>query len=368
MAETVRAVVMTGPGRPLELRRFPAPRPEPGGAVLETVASEVCGTDVHLHHGRLAGVPYPIIPGHINCGRILETNGPLHDVEGQPLTAGRLVTFFDVFGTCGECWYCLVAKAGTRCPRRRVYGITTSAADGLLGGWAERIELKPGVRVLPLPDGVDAEEFMGGGCGLPTGFHAVERAGVALADTVVVQGSGPVGLNAAIFASLAGAGRVLVIGAPAARLEAAQRLGADDVLDITAVPDPAARTRWVRERTGGRGADVVVEASGNPAAVREGLEMVRDAGTYVVVGQYTDAGDATINPHAHLNRPHITVRGCWGFEFTHFHRALQLMARHARRFPWRQLVTREYPLEDAGRALQDMERLAVVKALVRPAI
>jgi L-iditol 2-dehydrogenase len=368
MAESVRAVVMTGPGRPLEVRRFPAPRPEPGGAVLETVASEVCGTDVHLHHGRLKGVPYPIIPGHINCGRILETNGALRDVEGRPLTPGLLVTFFDVFGTCGECWHCLVAKAATRCPKRRVYGITTSAAEGLLGGWAERIELKPGVRVLPIPEGLEAEDFMGGGCGLPTGFHAVERAGVALADTVVVQGSGPVGLNAAIFASLAGAGRVLVIGAPAARLEAARRLGADDVLDITAVPDPAARVIWVRERTSGRGADVVIEASGSPAAVPEGLDMVRDAGTYVVVGQYTDAGDATINPHMHLNRRHVTLRGCWGFEFTHLHRALQLMARHVRRFPWRELVTRQYPLEDAARALADMERFAVVKALVRPRI
>ena len=103
----------------------------------------------------------------------------------------------------------------------------------------------------------------------------MERAGVALADTVVVQGSGPVGLNAAVFASLAGAGRVLVIGAPAARLQAARRLGADDVLDITDVPDPADRVRWARERTAGRGADVAIEASGTPAAVPEGLEMVR---------------------------------------------------------------------------------------------
>jgi L-iditol 2-dehydrogenase len=159
-----------------------------------------------------------------------------------------------------------------------------------------------------------------------------------------------------------------VIGAPAARLEAARRLGADDVLDITAVSDPAARAAWVRERTSGRGADVVIEASGNPAAVPEGLEMTRDAGTYVVVGQYTDAGDVAINPHVHLNRRHVTLRGCWGFEFTHLHRALQLMARHRKRFAWRELVTRQYPLEDAGRALDDMERFAVVKALVRPAI
>ena len=168
------------------------------------VASEVCGTDVHLHHGRLSGVPYPIIPGHVNCGRLLESRD-VRDVEGREIARGALVTFFDVFGTCGSCWHCLVAKTATRCPSRKVYGITTSADEGLLGGWAERIEIKPGVRVLPLPEGLDALDFMGGGCGLPTGFHAVERAGIALGDTVIVQGSGPVGLNAAIFAQLAGA-------------------------------------------------------------------------------------------------------------------------------------------------------------------
>ena len=222
-----------------------------------------------------------------------------------------------MFGTCGACWHCLVAKAATRCPQRRVYGITTGLADGLLGGWAERIELKPGVRVLPLPEGLAVEEFMGGGCGLPTGFHAVERAGIALGDSVVVQGSGPVGLNAAIFAQLAGALRVLVTGAPRARLAEARRLGAEDVLDVSETRDPAARARWVRDRTDGRGADVVIEASGNPQAVVEGFEMLRDAGRYVVVGQYTDAGDVTLNPHRHINRRHATVLGCWGYEYTH---------------------------------------------------
>jgi L-iditol 2-dehydrogenase len=367
MSASVRAVVMPAPGRPLEERRFPAPRPAEGGAVLQTLASEVCGTDVHLWHGRLSGVPYPIIPGHVSCGRIVETAGALADVEGRPLAVGQVVTFYDVFGTCGSCWHCLVARAGTRCPRRRVYGITTGAEEGLLGGWAEQIEVRPGVRMLPLPDGIDATDFMGGGCGLPTGFHAVERAGVALGDTVVIQGSGPVGLNAAVFTLLSGAQAVLVVGAPAARLAAARALGADDVLDIGQAPDPAERVRWVRDRTAGRGADVVIEASGNPQAVREGLEMVRDAGRYVVVGQYTDAGDVTLNPHTHLNRRHATVLGCWGYEYTHLHRATSLMARHRDRFRWRELVTREYRLEEAPRALEEMARLAVVKALIRPA-
>ncbi len=366
MSDTVEAVLMTAPGRPLEMRRLPAPRPRQGGAVLETVASEVCGTDVHLHHGRLSGVPYPIIPGHVNVGRVLETNGPLEDVEGRAIPVGALVTFYDVYGTCGACWHCLVARAATRCPHRRVYGITAPASEGLLGGWAERIEILPGVKLVPLPDGLDAEDFLGGGCGLPTGFHAVERAGVAMGDTVVVQGSGPVGLNAAIFAGLSGAARVLVVGAPAARLEAARRLGAEDTLDVSAVTDSRERVRWVRERTSGRGADVVIEASGNPAAVPEGLEMLRDAGRYVVVGQYTDGGDVTLNPHRHVNRKHATILGCWGYEFSHLHRAIGMMARHKDRFRWRDLVTREYPLARAQEALEDMERLVVVKALIRP--
>ena len=366
MSDSVEAVFMTGPGRPLERRRVPGPRPQPGGAVLETVASEVCGTDVHLWHGHLSGVPYPIIPGHVSVGRVLETGGTLVDVEGRRIDQGALVTFYDVYGACGECWHCLVARAATRCPHRRVYGITAPASEGLLGGWTERIEILPGVRLLSLPETLAAEDFLGGGCGLPTGFHAVERAGIAMGDTVVVQGSGPVGLNAAIFAQLSGALRVLVVGAPKARLDAARRLGAEDTLDISDVVNPADRTEWVRQRTSGRGADVVIEASGNPAAVPEGLEMLRDAGRYVVVGQYTDSGDATLNPHRHINRRHATILGCWGYEFSHLHRALAMMAKHDARFHWRDLVTREYPLEKAQEALEDMARLRVVKALIRP--
>ena len=365
--DSVSAVLMTAPGAPLELARRDAPRPRAGGAILETIASEVCGTDVHLHHGRLSGVPYPIIPGHVSVGRVVETGGPLADVEGRPIEVGAVVTFYDVYGVCGSCWHCLVARSATRCPHRRVYGITAPASEGLLGGWSERIEIVPGVRLVPLPDGLSPEDFLGGGCGLPTGFHAIERAGVAMGDTVVVQGSGPVGLNAAIFAQLAGAPTVLVVGAPRARLEAARSRGAADTLDIGEVRAPAERVRWVRERTGGRGADVVVEASGNPAAVPEGLEMLRDGGRYVVVGQYTDGGDATINPHRHVNRKHATILGCWGYEFSHLHRAIAMMAKHRDRFRWSELITREYPLEKAGEALRDMERLAVVKALVRPA-
>ncbi len=72
---TIRAAVMTQPDAPLEIWDIDEPVLEDGGVLLETVASEVCGTDVHLHHGRLAGVPYPIIPGHVSVGRVLEARG-----------------------------------------------------------------------------------------------------------------------------------------------------------------------------------------------------------------------------------------------------------------------------------------------------
>src|SRR5512135_1655497 len=255
---TIRAAVMAGPEEPLAVRELPRPELEPGAVLLDTLYSEVCGTDVHLHHGHLAGVPYPIIPGHVNVGKVAETAGVVSDVDGDVLRPGDVVTFLDVHETCGQCWYCTVAKASTRCPHRRVYGITYSAQEGLLGGWSQAIYLKPGVKILRLPEQVPPERFIAAGCGLPTAVHAVERADIQLGDSVVVQGSGPVGLNAVILAQLQGAGQVIVVGAPALRLEIARALGADEVVDIAAY-DPAGRVARVRELTHGRGADVTVE-------------------------------------------------------------------------------------------------------------
>jgi L-iditol 2-dehydrogenase len=356
---------MTAPWEPIHVLSLPDPAIAPGGILLDTIASEVCGTDVHLHHGCLAGVPYPIVPGHVSVGRVREAREVDRDALGAPLATDDLVTFYDVHETCGACYHCAVAGQPNRCPARRVYGITYSAADGPLGGWAERIYLKPGVRVLKLPHGVTPDDLIGGGCGLFTGFAAVERSGLAMGDVVVVQGAGPVGLSAAAFAALRGAAAVLVIGAPRARLALATRLGADVTLSLTddAV---AARLDAVRAQTGGRGADVVIEASGNPAAVPEGLELLRDGGTYVVAGHYTDAGSVPINPHLHINRKHADVRGQWGTDFRHVVRALTLLGKHRDRLPFREVIGARYGLEDAGRALADVEALRVTKAIIQP--
>ncbi len=361
----VRFAVFPAPHEPIEIRTCPDPVLQPGEVLLETLASEICGTDVHLWHGRLEGVPYPLIPGHVSVGRVLETAGPVRDIDGAAVEPGRIVTFLDVHGTCNACWYCLVAREATRCPERRVYGITYGADDGLYGGWAERIVLQAGVKIIPLPEGVGTIDYMGGGCGLSTAFHAVERTALKLGDTVVVQGAGPVGLSCAIFARLAGAGDVIVIGGPEQRLEFARRFEADYTLDI-ARTGREERLDFVQSVTGGRGTDVVIEASGNPAAVPEGLDLARDGGTYVIVGQYTDAGEAVVNPHTQINRKHLDIRGCWGTAFTHVYRALQMMARYGRRFPWRDMITHTFTLDEVQTGLELVENYGAVKALVVP--
>jgi L-iditol 2-dehydrogenase len=244
----IKAAVMTGPREKIELWELDDPTIEPGGVLLETVASEVCGTDVHLHHGRLAGVPYPIIPGHISVGRVLEADGVDADSMGVPLAPGDVVTFYDVHETCHACYYCTVAEQPNRCPQRRVYGITYSADEGPLGGWAERIYLKPGVQILRLPDSLSADDVIGGGCGLFTGFAAVERGDLAMGDTVLVQGTGPVGLSAIAFAMLRGAGKVIAIGDPEARLQLARLLGADVTLSVSE-HSPDERDGAIRELT-----------------------------------------------------------------------------------------------------------------------
>ncbi len=357
---------MTAPKAPVEVWSTPDPEVEVGGVLLETIASEVCGTDVHLHHGRLAGVPYPIIPGHVSVGKVLEAPGVETDTLGEPLAEGDAVTFLDVHEVCGSCYHCLVARQPNRCSSRKVYGITYAADDGPFGGWAERIYLQPGVRVLKLPEGLDAQDVIGGGCGLFTGFAAVERSELAMGDVVVVQGCGPVGLSAGAFANLRGAGQVLVIGAPQARLELGRALGADVLLDLGATTE-AERLETVRRATKGRGADVVIEASGDPAAIPEGLALLRDGDTYVVAGHYTDAGEIALNPHVDINRKHVLVKGQWGTDFHHLVGALHLLSRHIDRLPFASVIGGRYRLDEAGQALEDVAHLRVTKAIITSA-
>ena len=353
--------VIPKPKAPVEVREIREPDLEPNSALLEVELSEVCGTDVHLQQGRLEGVPYPLVPGHVSVGRLQKIRGEILDVGGQRFSEGERVTFLDVHRTCNACWYCLVAKAGTRCPQRKVYGVTYGLDDGLSGGWATHIYLRPGTRVIRLD--VVPETFMAGGCALPTSLHAVERGDIKIGDTVLVLGSGPVGINAVVLALMRGALRVLCIGAPQIRLDAAREAGAFETLNIE-THDETQRLAWVLEQTSGRGADVTIEATGAPEAVVQAMRFTRDAGVVVVVGQYTDHGFASFNPHLDLNKKHLDVRGCWGSEFSHFYRSAQLVSHRSE--VWSRMKLDSYGLDRANEALSDVAEGRILKALIRP--
>jgi L-iditol 2-dehydrogenase len=343
--------------QPVRVEQRPSPDRSPGGALLKVLYSEVCGTDVHLSRGKLKGVPYPLIPGHVSVGVIAALPRPLTDVNGQAFHEGDTVT-------CGACHACLVTRQSTRCPSRKVYGITYGAEDGLLGGWSEALWMKPGVKMIHLPKDLEPETYIGGGCGLVTALHAVDRAELRLGDTVVVLGAGPVGQSIAAFSALSGASDVIVLGAPADRLAFALKMGATHTVDLRLPHDERLERVWSRTR--GRGADVVIEAAGAPEAVPQALDLVRDGGRVVVCGHYTDNGPASIHPHWQLNRKHVELRGCWGSDFSHFYRAVHLAARHQSRFAWRDLAHRRFTLDQANEALAAVERRELVKALIVP--
>jgi threonine dehydrogenase-like Zn-dependent dehydrogenase len=191
---------------------------------------------------------------------------------------------------------------------------------------------------------------IGAGCALITAIHGVERTGIAWRDSVVVQGAGPVGIAALAVAKSAGAGQVIVIGGPRARLELARRFGADHTIDLDEWREPAARLERVREITGGYGADVVLECVGLPQAVVEGMELCRDGGKYLVLGHYCDAGTVAWNPHV-VTRKQLQVSGSWSSEPRHLKQALEFLRANRERFPFHEMVSHRFSLEQANEAL-----------------
>lgn len=348
---------------PIEFREFAQPELEPGSALLHTTYSEVCGTDVHLHHGRLTGVPYPIIPGHVSIGVIAKLRGPLATVNGAALREGDLVTFLDVHETCGSCYHCLVVDQPNRCPERKVYGITYSANDGLLGGWSQAIYMKPGVKMIHIPAELSPQTFIGGGCGLVTALHAVDMSKIRLGESVAVMGAGPVGQSVVALASLSGAGEIVAFDGVTDRLDFAMTMGATSTIDISKPRET--RLDEARALTRGRGFDVVIEASGHPDAVSEALDIVRDGGRVVVCGHYTDNGSVEIHPHWQINRKHVELRGCWGSRYEHFHRAVEIAARFGDSKPWSAMAGQSYALSDVPSALEAVANRSAVKAVVQ---
>jgi L-iditol 2-dehydrogenase len=168
-----------------------------------------------------------------------------------------------------------------------------------------------------------------------------------------------------ICALIRGARRVLCIGGPEERLNTARNVGAYATMDFTAHTEQE-QLEWVYQQTEGRGADVTLEATGDPKAVVNAMRFTRDAGRVVIAGQYTNVGEVSFNPHFDLNRKHLDVRGCWGSDFSHFYRAVQLMSEPQFAGRWSGIPVKRFGLRDAELALASIVRGDAHKALIDP--
>ena len=227
---TSRAAVITAHHKPLTIQSVPIPELEPGALLVSITASTLCGTDIHRWHGPLGGGDsLPIITGHEPCGIIQEINGSRTDILGNPVKPGDRIVWSYV--ACGSCYYCSVAAAALHLPRPRLLGPQPRRPVPV----PARLGVGVHVRAAAVPDHQGARQRVLrhrrglSACAYRTIMHGFDRLGAVKAhETIVIQGSGPLGTFAAAVAKDNGAKQVLMIGAPRQPPRRRRRMGADD--------------------------------------------------------------------------------------------------------------------------------------------
>lgn len=358
--DNCRAAVITGHDQPLETRHIPVPDLEPGALLVRIDVSTLCGTDVHRWHGGLAAGPFPFITGHEPCGFIEDINGERTDILGVPVSPGDRIVWSYV--SCGHCYWCTVALQPCICPGRASWGHNPAGKHPyLLGSCAEYMYVPPECQIVRVPDEVSSASAAAAACAYRTVMHGFDRLGAVKShETVLIQGSGPLGIFAAAVAKDHGAKKVLVVGAPAARLQIARRMAADAVLNIEEVTEPGERTAWARDHTNGRGADVVIQAANN-LAVPEGLRMLRPGGRFVNIG----AGGAATIPVGDLPQE-MTFYTVRSGEPRHWLQAIDFLASRRNTYPFEDMIGQRYSLDQINDAMQAMASYSVVKVVIDP--
>jgi threonine dehydrogenase-like Zn-dependent dehydrogenase len=365
MDRTGRAMVSFGTGFPWELRHYPVPDPEPGAIVTKISMASICGTDVHLYNGDFGGPTgvrqKPAISGHEFVGRVDKLGaGVVTDTAGRPLAEGDRVVWSPSI-VCGRCPSCL--KGVLPCPNRKSHvGATSDDWPHFKGGFAEYYYLSPGQWIYKVPDAVPDSAAVYVDCAAATVGYALSKVSFPMGSWGLVQGAGGLGLCATPMMKDLGA-RVIVVDKVRERLDLARTFGADETVDSTEFATPESRVARVRELTGGRGPEVVMEVvAGAPEVVAEGLQMLDVGGTYLtvgLVGRYT----ASLSMMPFIDRG-VRLIGSAQFNTATMPAVLDLMARTIDRYPWDKMISHTFPLEDVEKAIQQAAEGKVVRAAV----
>jgi threonine dehydrogenase-like Zn-dependent dehydrogenase len=376
---------MDRPGS-LTVRDFPFPKTNEDTAMLHVSLCGICGTDKHIYKDESRthplGLPtkFPIIPGHEIVGT-LENLGatakkkmaldPSENIE----EGDRVVPIVDL--RCEDCWSCRMFPGWAVCEKGETYGWGISSKDPpyLFGGFSEYMYLLPNVRLVKVPDSVPdklavyAEVLAVGITSLQRALRSAEiyGEGTPFVGDIVIQGSGPLALAHIIAAKVIGAQRIIVVGKPKYRTEyLKQKFGVDEVFNVDETSDEE-RIRSVLDVLGGKGADLVVECTGYPEVVEEGLSYVKPFGTYVIAGIYTDLGrKSTVNVQKLISGKYTTVVGVPGQTNISYKAALKVLEKYSSRMPFDEIVTHSFPLEQIDQAMGKAISEESMKVAVNP--
>jgi threonine dehydrogenase-like Zn-dependent dehydrogenase len=343
---TSRAIVQEGPRR-LVLRELPLPDIDDDGALLRIEACGICGSDAEQYDGTLP-VRFPVVPGHEPLG-IIERIGDRAAKRWGVDVGARVAVEAPI--PCGHCDTCRTGRYPMCRSRGGFFAhgyVPLTTPPGLWGGYADYMYLDPCSIVHPMRADIPAPVAVMFNP-LGAGFRwAVEIPGTGPGDTVLVLGPGQRGLASVIAARTAGADTIIVTGLArdARKLALARELGADHVIDVERED---ARTR-VKELTGGRGADVVIEVSSySTAPVAEALHYVAAGGRIVL------AGVKGLKPVPEfvsdlIVLKEITIHGVLGVTSGAYRAAIRLI--ESGRVPLARLHTHNYALADAESAIR----------------
>jgi L-iditol 2-dehydrogenase len=331
-----------------EVREQEKPRVPVDGLLVRVELSGVCATDLHIALGHIPGYSYPSTLGHEVCG-IVEEIGPDFgdDVTGRNIKEGDRVAIMPAT-PCGHCSACRFGGPYPNCEHWDVIGFSNPDERPAGGGWGQYVLCNGRTRVLvsdaPAESAVLAEPAA-------TPLEGLMRAGFRVGDSVLVQGTGTVGLLAIAIAFEGGASTVAAIGGPARRLSIAKVLGASTVVNIGEFVNAAARREAVLAGSPrGGGYDIVVECAGVPSTVPEGLGYLRRGGCFVELGHFSDVGSVEINPYRDILSRDARIVSSSGYTPDSFRRALGVVEKLGDRAA--ELITHRLPLERAGDALR----------------
>ncbi|MEV8150079.1 zinc-binding dehydrogenase [Arthrobacter sp. NPDC080073] len=357
---TGRSVVFHRPGVPLEIRDINIPHLQRGDVLVRVDLAGICGTDHHRLKGDVAWVGHSVCFGHEAVGTIIEVGGDPIDSNGVSLAVGDRV-YWCASTPCGECTMC---RAGVNMScERMVWPAPADRANP--AAFQQLAHLGPLVGRFRVPVDVSDDVVIAMGCGLPTAITGFERLG-SISGTVVILGAGPVGLASTVLASLAGAERVIVVGDPAERLDAARRFGATDVIPLTGAIGDERHQQIVKLTSGGRGADLVIEAAGHPSAFPDGFELLGPSGRFLILGLYSGSGAAAPVDPVRINNLNLQIIGSLSMEVHAFGRAVALAAEHGERLGFARLITHRFGLDETEVAIATVARGEAVKAVIEP--